>query len=383
MASTSNITISDASFATNLAFLRGFFPPEVRISSVVKGNAYGHGINEFIPMAESQGLDHFSVHSADEAREVFEAKRNNSTEIMIMGFLDSEDMPWVIENDISFFVFDFERLSAAIQKARSLSKKARIHIELETGMNRTGFGPTHLERLVQSVLDNTDHLIVEGICTHFAGAESIANYLRIQSQKDQFMEMTSALESMGVVAQTKHTCCSAASIRLPDMHFDMVRIGILQYGFWPSREIFIDFLKGKENKEDPLRRVIEWKTSVMNLKEVAMGEFIGYGTTYQAQRDMQIAIVPVGYSHGFSRSLSNQGRVIVGGIRVPVIGIVNMNNMAIDVTDVPEVKIGDPVILIGKHGDAEISVSSFSELSDQLNYELLTRLPSKIPRKVT
>ncbi|SNS69974.1 alanine racemase [Ekhidna lutea] len=380
MNSTSYIELSREAYQNNLDFLRSYIKKGTRISSVVKGNAYGHGIDDFVPMAESMGIDHFSVNSADEALEVLKARTNPKTEIMIMGFIANEDLSWAIENEISFFVFEFDRVRTAIEIARSTGKKARIHIELETGMNRTGFDQEEITRLIPLIKENRDKLEIEGLCTHYAGAESIANYLRVEEQKRDFKQMAELLAEHDIIPKMKHTCCSAASIRLPDMHEDMVRIGILQYGFWPSREIFIEYLKGKKDKTEPLRRLISWKSSVMSVKKVEMGEFVGYGTTYLAQRDMKIAIVPIGYSHGFSRSLSNTGRVLINGFRVPVVGMVNMNNMAIDVSELEQVKKGDEVTLIGKSGDVEISVASFGELSDQLNYELLTRLPTKIPR---
>ncbi len=381
MNSTSFIELEKAALANNYEFLKALFKGDVKISSVVKGNAYGHGINEFIPLAESLGINHFSVHSADEAYQVHQVKAK-STDIMVMGYIDNEDLQWVIENDIAFFVFEFDRLVKASEVARNLGKLARIHVEIETGMNRTGFSREQLDVLCNILISSKDCLKFEGLCTHFAGAESIANHVRVQQQKDEYLAIAETLESHGLVPEFKHTCCSAASIRLPEMHFDMVRIGILQYGFWPSREIFIEYLKGRKIKEDPLRRVISWKSKVMSVKHVEMGEFIGYGTTYLAQKDTQIAIVPIGYSHGFSRSLSNQGRVLINGYRVPVIGIVNMNNMAVDISDIPTVDKGDEVTLIGKSEEVEISVSSFGELSDQLNYELLTRLPSRIKRNL-
>ncbi|GAB4248501.1 MAG: alanine racemase [Ekhidna sp.] len=380
MNSPSYIELKRDAYAKNLAFLRSLVGPDVRISSVVKGNAYGHGMDSFVPLAEEFGVDHFSVHSVDEAREVAAARKNASSEIMIMGYISNEEIPWAIENDISFFVFEFDRVRAAIAHADKLGKKAKIHLELETGMNRTGFDEDELERLIPLLLENKQYLIFEGVCTHYAGAESIANYVRVQDQKKEFERLRDRLKDSGIEPKIEHSCCSAATIRVPDMHGDMVRIGILQYGFWPSREIFIEYLKGKKNKEEPLYRLISWKSEVMSVKYVEMGAFIGYGTTYLAQRDMKIAIVPIGYSHGFSRSLSNTGRVLVNGLRVPVVGMVNMNNMAIDVSEVENIAKGDEVTLIGKNGKVEVSVASFSELSDQLNYELLTRLPARIPR---
>jgi alanine racemase len=158
--------------------------------------------------------------------------------------------------------------------------------------------------------------------------------------------------------------------------------GIVQYGFFPTKEVLIHFLEKSKLKEDPLKRLLTWKTTVMDTKQVKTGDFIGYGTSFMASQPMKIATIPVGYSQGFSRSLSNLGRVLIRGQRVPVIGIVNMNMMTVDITGLDGVEKGDEVVLIGKQGDLEIGVSSFSEFSNQINYEILTRLPADIPRKV-
>ena len=163
----------------------------------------------------------------------------------------------------------------------------------------------------------------------------------------------------------------------------MVRVGILQYGFWPTDEIRIRSLQANgEVADNPLRRVIRWQTHVMDLKTVGAGDFVGYGTTHLAARRSRIATAPVGYGHGYARALSNQGRVLVRGRRCAVVGIVNMNLILIDVTHVPRVARGDEVVLIGRQKNLSVSVSSFAELSNQLNYELLTRLPANIPRQV-
>ncbi|MFT7035153.1 MAG: alanine racemase [Cyclobacteriaceae bacterium] len=382
MNNTSHIELSKSAMINNLSFLKTLFDDKVKISSVVKGNAYGHGIKEFVPMAEELGINHFSVYSADEARLVLDATVSDQSEVMIMGYIETEDLQWAIKSNISMFVFDFDRLIKVSEIATELGTTARVHIELETGMNRTGFSSDELEMLPTILKINSENLRFEGLCTHFAGAESIANHERVQKQKALFIKMSNWLEKQGLIPEMKHTCCSAASIRLPKMQFDMVRIGILQYGFWPSREIFIEYLDGKKTKEDPLKRIISWKSQIMNVKNIKAGEFIGYGTTCLAQKNMVIANIPIGYSHGFSRALSNYGRVLIRGFRVPVVGMVNMNSMAVDVSEIPNVQKGDEVTLIGQDKELEISVSSFGELSDQLNYELLTRLPIHIPRVV-
>ncbi|MEQ8713525.1 MAG: alanine racemase [Cyclobacteriaceae bacterium] len=382
MNSPSYIELDKGALKNNYRFIHSLLAKGVRMSSVVKGNAYGHGIAEFVPLAESLGISHFSVHSADEAKRVLDAKQKDATEVMIMGYIDDDNLEWAVSNGISFFVFEYDRLLKAAEAAETLGKRAKVHIELETGMNRTGFQQEDLDLLISLIKGNLSFITFEGLCTHFAGAESVSNLSRVQAQARAFNQMADYIESHGLKPQIKHTCCSAATLRLPEMHFDLVRIGILQYGFWPTKETFIGYIIDNKNNDDPLKRALSWKSRVMTTKTVKMGEFIGYGTTYLAQRDMKIAVVPIGYSHGFSRSLSNQGRVLIHGYRLSVIGMVNMNNMAVDITEVPHVSKGDTVTLIGYDGELEVSVASFAELSDQLNYELLTRLPFSIPRKV-
>jgi alanine racemase len=164
---------------------------------------------------------------------------------------------------------------------------------------------------------------------------------------------------------------------------DLVRVGIMQYGLWSSKETFANYSAKQKTTVDPLKRVISWKSKIINIKEVNSGEFIGYGTTFMAEGKMKIALIPVGYSDGYSRSLSNQGRVLVNNKRASVIGIINMNSTMIDITQIPSVKIGDEVVLIGSQEEMSVSVASFRELSNLLNYELLTRIPSEIPRKIT
>ncbi|RED96224.1 alanine racemase [Marinoscillum furvescens] len=381
MFATSEIELDQSALAQNLKFIRSIIGNDVRLSSVVKGNAYGHGIFEFVPMAEAQGVDHFSVFSADEALEVTNISLNKSS-VMIMGYVGPDELEWAVLNDVEFFVFEMGRLKQAYEIAKKFDTRARIHIEFETGLHRTGFSKSELNQLVSFIQDKKDYFEVLGDCTHYAGAESIANYLRIKNQIKKFNKMDRWIRNQGITPKFKHTACSAAAISYPKSRMDMVRIGILQYGFWPSKETFIDCIKHSESREDPLRRVIKWKSRVMAVKEVDTGEFIGYGTTFMATENMKIATVPVGYSHGYSRSLSNQGRVLIHGKRLAVVGIVNMNLLIVDVSECPEAAPGDEVVLIGEQGDVAVSVASFSELSDQLNYELLTRLPRNIPRTV-
>lgn len=380
MRGTSVIEISKSALHANYDFMRELFG-NVRISSVVKANAYGHGIEAFVPIAHSAGVDHFSVFTADEAMRIYKLNLPQ-TDIMIMGWMDDFSMEWAIVKGVEFFIFELELLEKALRIAKKVKQPAQIHIDVETGMNRTGLVRKDLIRAVQIIKDNARHFIVKGLCTHYAGAESIANHVRVQRQIKNYQKTKRWLSQTGIEPEIYHTACSAAAISYPNTRMDMVRIGILQYGFWPTPETFIRYVSKKKNKDDPLRRIIRWRSEIMSIKQVKTGEFISYGTTFLAQEDKTIAIVPVGYGHGYSRSLSNQGRVLIQGQRVGVVGMVNMNMLIADITYLPEAQVGDEVVLIGTQNDLNISVSSFSELSSMLNYELLARLPESIERVV-
>lgn len=381
MFESSAIQINETAYRRNLEFLGTLIKENVIFSSVVKGNAYGHGLETFVPMAERCGVKHFSVFSADEAYRVMKSLQVPRP-VMIMGMIDDDELAWAIEKGFSFFVFEPGRLREALKMGRKLGKPAKVHLEVETGMNRTGLNSQEMREVIKLFEEYPDVAEFEGLCTHFAGAESIANYLRVREQKKKYKRKLEWFRKRGYQPRYRHQACSAATVRYPETQMDLVRIGILQYGFWPSPEIYIEYCRGKNVDKDPLQRLISWKSQVMDVKNVKTGEYIGYGTSYLATNDMKVASVPVGYAHGFSRSLSNHGRVLIHGERTQVVGMVNMNMMMVDITKIEGVKKGDEVVLIGHQGDAELTVASFAEFSNQVNYELLARLSDSIPRQV-
>ena len=381
MHTNSHIELNQKALQNNIDFLRKMFGKKVILSSVVKGNAYGHGIPEFVLIAYQCGVTHFSVFDADEARAI-RKELHHKVDVLIMGFVSDEDIVWAIENEVSFYVFDKIRLQKTIKVAKKLDRKARIHIEVETGMNRTGFEKAELIWVSKILKENTDVLNFEGLCTHYAGAESVSNFYRIEKQIARFAEVEHFFKTENLKPKIRHTACSAASIMFPETRMDMVRIGIMQYGLWSNNEVFVHYLNSKKVKKDPLQRIISWKSEVMSIKKVNPGAYIGYGNSFMASEKMKIAVIPVGYAHGYSRSLSNHGRVLINGKRCMVIGTINMNMLTVNVTDLEEIKKGDEAVLIGNQDDVSISVASFSEFSNTLNYELLTRLDKGIPRKI-
>lgn len=380
MKHTSYIELSESALIHNLKFIRQTLGKSF-FSAVVKGNAYGHGIQPFSKMLYQHDVRHYSVFSVDEARQIKNVLPNDIT-LLILGFIDEGSLAWVIENGIEFYVFDFDRLKQSLLIAEERNLTAKIHLELETGMNRTGIPDEEIEVVLTMLTQHPKYVELVGVCSHLAGAESIANYKRIIDQIKKFNTIRQSVDFSVYGNPNYHLACSAATLQYPQTQLDMARIGILLYGFFPSNEVLVQYLTQNRTSINPLKRVISWKSEVMDVKDVAQGEFIGYGTSFFTNSPTKIALIPVGYAHGFSRSLSNHGKVLIQSQRFDVIGTVNMNMLAVDISENKTIKKGDEVVLIGKQGELEISVSSFSEFSDMLNYELLTRLPSHLERKI-
>ena len=381
MIDNSIITLKERSVKNNISFLRSRFDDKVKISAIVKANAYGHGIEQIVPVFEKYGIDHFSVFYYSEAIRVYNSL-SKPRAIMVMGWLSDENIRDAIDKGIEFFVFNIDRLNTAIKFARELDVKAKIHLETETGMNRSGLDFKELESAIDIIKENLSYLEITGFCTHLAGAESISNYFRIQSQLQKYSEMFANFIANDLIPKYKHVANSAAAFVYPEARMDLVRVGIMLYGFWPSTEVFIQYINNQDNRIDPLKRILGWTSQIMAIKEIKSGEFVGYGISYLAQTNITTALVPVGYSMGYSRSLSNKGRVLIRGRRCSVIGVVNMNMIIIDITNVKNVEVGDEVVLIGKQGKLEIKVSAFSDLSEELNYEILAHLSESISRIV-
>lgn len=381
MSSTSLIEINRTALESNIEFLTDLLGNDTRLSVVVKGNAYGHGVSLMIPALQDIGVDHFSVYSSPEASIAHKYLSGDST-LMVMGFVYPEHYEWIIQEGIEFYISTLDELYHALENAWRIKKKAKIHLEFETGMNRTGMLLPEIKQAIAIIKSNPKYLEVRGFASHLAGAESIANYTRIKSQVKRFKRRVQLMKDFGIDAEIKHIASSAATVIYPGTRFDLVRVGIISYGYWPTQETFIHFLHRRKDKTDPLRRALSWKSNVMSVKSVKMGEFIGYGLSFQAIQDMKIMIIPVGYCNGYSRSLSNNGHVIVRGQNAPVISTVNMNMIICDISHIEDIRVGDEVVLIGNQESNTITFSSFAEMNNSLNYEILARLPGNIERRL-
>lgn len=378
----SRIDLSQSALKNNVNFLKKKIGKDCVLSAVVKANAYGHGIPQMTVMLERCGVNHFSVASAHEAEEVL-AHCSAESRIMIMGILYDEDLAWAIDNEIEFYVFDFARLPLILKTARLVGKKALVHLEVETGTNRTGMERAALSKSITWLKRNKEYIVFQGVCTHLGGAETVGNEFKIKPQIQLFLEILKELKKKNFTPKFRHMACSAAALAYPETRLDLVRVGVSIYGFWPSQDTYHIHLRDVDKAKDtPLKRIITWKTDVMDIKKVQEGSFIGYGTSFQALKDMTIAVIPLGYSNGYTRGLSNRGYVLIRGKKAPIVGLVNMNLFMVDISHINGVEIGDEVVLLGKQKNNVIKVRSFTERTHLLNNELLSRLPSAIPRRI-
>lgn len=343
---------------------------DCKIMAVVKANAYGHSAADIAPVLEKQGADYFAVSNIDEALQLRECGIKKP--ILILGYTPVEMADVLYRNGISQCVYSKEyalALSRAALKSKALPK---IHIKLDTGMSRLGFDCRGEELCgIDDAISSAslDGLVLEGIFTHFASADRSA-VLDDGFTNAQYKRFSAALERFykaGLSPELCHCCNSAALLLDGEKHLDICRPGIILYGLAPS---------DAPELERELIPVMTLKSVVSMVKEIAEGDTVSYGRSFKAKDNMKIATVAAGYADGYPRLLSNKGEVIINGKKARVLGKVCMDQMLVDVTDIPDVKMGDEVILFGK----ELPVDALAKQCGTVNYEIVCGISPRVPR---
>ncbi len=390
------IEIDERALRENIRELRQEFAPAA-LCMVVKGNAYGHSYDAVVPIAEDEGVRDFAVFSAREAAGFLRAS-DGASRLQVMGDGVPGNIPWMIQRGLQPWLSDADDWPEVVGAVESdgagagatpaprgppgpdpAAGPARVHVELETGMNRSGLAPAAAYDVAAAAHDHPN-VVLEGICTHLAGAEDPTNRDRVERQQRRFHEFTQRLRDAGITWKRSHVASSAAGLLDPGARLDLVRSGIACYGLWPSPHVHD--ARQERGMAPVLRNVLSWKSRIVSTKRVGDGDYVGYGRLYEAEGDTTIAVVAVGYGDGFTRGLSNVGHVLVRGRRASIVGAVNMNLIQVNVTHIPEAAAGDEVVLIGRQGRRQISVASFSDFNNIVNYELMARLSWEIPRIV-
>ena len=357
-------------FRFNLDSIKKNINENTQIITVLKADGYGHGA---VPLAKEAEKEErvwgIAVATVEEALEL--RRGGIKKPLLILGYTYQEDYDLIAEEELRPTVFKLSMAQELSQAALRKNKTIKIHIKIDTGMSRIGY--RDLEKSVPEILEisRLPGLEIEGLFTHFARADEREKAPAYQ-QLEKYQAFQKALKEAGLKIPLCHCSNSAGIIRIPEANMDAVRAGIILYGLYPSEEV--------EKEPVPLKPLMTLKSHIAYIKTLEPGVQISYGGTYTTQKETRVATIPVGYADGYARSLSNKGWVLIRGKKAPILGRVCMDQFMVDVTDIPEVRELDEVILLGKSGDQQITMEELGELSGRFNYEFACCISKRVPR---
>lgn len=339
---------------------------------IIKADAYGHGAVRVAEILREEKVRHFGVALIQEGVEL---RKNSFDEpILILGYTQEEDFPMALNHGLTLTIWDHAQAIQLDKCAKEIGKHAIVHLKVDTGMGRIGYFPNNssVEEIVK--ISSMDNLIVEGIFSHLAWADNTeSDFSDIQFLR--FQEFIADLRERGIKIGLRHLSNSAGTINFPQMHLDLVRIGVSLYGLYPN-------LQMAGHPKIKLYPAMEIKSRLVNVKEVAEGTPLSYGCTYITKGISIIGTVPMGYADGIPRLLSNNGDVLVRGRRCPIVGRICMDQFMIDLTCLGnEVSVGDEIVILGSQGKDRISADEIAEKAGTISYEIVNRMSSRLPRK--
>ena len=357
--------------AHNIRELRRITNPKARFMAIVKANAYGHGIIEVARQSLENGAEALGVAHIEEGIQL--RKAGIDVPVLIFGYTSPVHAKKLIEFDLTQTVYSYETSRALSEAVAAYGKKIKVHIKVDTGMGRLGLLREITDSAVSEVesISRLPMLELEGIYTHFSTADK-SDRSYADKQFEIFMDFLNRLRSAGLEIPVTHIANSAAIINMPETHLDMVRAGISIYGLYPSEEVDRSIIK--------LKPAMELKTKIIHLKKVPAGFKVSYGTNYETEKPTTIATVSIGYADGLNRLLSSKGRMLVCGQSAPIVGRVCMDMTMLDVGEIPEIAIGEEVVVFGKQGNASISVDEIASTINTINYEVVSTIMERVPR---
>jgi alanine racemase len=349
--------------SNNVRVFREIIDIETKIIGVVKANAYGHGLVDTARAIWTSGADILATFNIEEAISLRVAKIR--CPILIIGYVEPKDFRRLLDFDLTITIFNPDDAIRLNQEATKQNKWARVDLKIDTGMNRFGISPLDAIEQYQKI-SSLEHIKITGIHSHFADAND-RDYSHEQIR--QMQNVLFGLQQIGSSAPMVHMAATAGSFLYSEAHFDAIRVGIGLYGYYDSK-----------TEEPKLMPALEFKSQVAQVKRVAKGESVGYARTFYAEKPLKIAVIPCGYSDGYSRGLSNKAYVLLHGKRARVIGRICMNIFMIDVTGI-NCAVGDEVILIGSQGGGKVSAEDLATLDDTIPHEILSRINPNLPRE--
>lgn len=337
-----------------------------RVMAVLKANAYGHGL---VPVAKhlvERGADSIGVAFAEEAIQLRQA--GIKTPVLVLSATSTEQIPLLLQNDLIFTAPSVEKLNLIDEAATALGVRARVHLTVDTGMERIGVHHYSADKLLEASL-TTRMVDIEGIYSHFANADA-ADLSHARLQLERFQEVLSFYKKRSLPTPTRHIANSAGILQLPESHLDLVRPGIMLYGVYPSRECA---------RTVTVKPALKWRSEVVYFKVVQRGNAVSYGSTWQSDQPVRVVTIPVGYGDGYFRALSNRAQVLIRGERHSVVGRVCMDQIMVNIGWGTAYN-GDEVVLLGQDGNETITADDIADWCGTIPYEVLTNINVRVPR---
>jgi len=351
----------------NIGALRRRLASGCSLMAVVKADGYGHGAEPVARASLEAGATTLGVATVGEADRL--RRQGFDCPVVILGPLTGAEVKDAIEADAEILIWTLPFLKSLMKQAHAAGARLRCHLKIDTGMRRLGLFPRHLVEFLDMV-EPAPEVELAGVMTHFATAdEDEEDFFKFQLHA--FEEVVQTVLTTGLTPLF-HAANSAATIRCRESHFNMVRCGIAIYGLSPFQG---------DAAADGLRPALTLTSYLADIKELAEGDSVGYGCSWTAPQRTSIGVIPIGYGDGFSRRLSNRGRVLVGGRSVPVVGLVSMDQITVDLGPKPEVRAGDEAVLIGRQGDEAITAEEMARTLGTINYEVTCNLSSRVERR--
>jgi alanine racemase len=338
-----------------------------KVMTILKANAYGHGMVEIARHVIAKGADYLGVAVLEEG--ILLREQGITAPILVLGGIMGNQAPLFLKHNLTLTASSVEKLEQVEAAAAQLGMPARVHLKIDTGMERIGVHYYSAETLLEASL-HCQNVIIEGIYSHFASADSTdLSYARLQLERFQEVLEYYTRHSLPP-PPLRHMANSAAILQLPESYFDLVRPGIVFFGVYPSSEVA---------RTIRVRPALTWKSNVVYFKVVKPGHPVGYGSTWQSDHLVRVITVPVGYGDGYFRSMSNKAEVIVRGKRYPVVGRIAMDQITVNI-EWDSAYNGDEVLLIGESGETAITVDDLAEWAGTIPYEILTNINTRVPR---
>ncbi|MDB6117002.1 MAG: alr [Verrucomicrobiaceae bacterium] len=337
-----------------------------KVMPVLKANAYGHGLIEVAELMVKLGADYLGAAFLEEG--LMLRKQGITTPILILGGLAGEQIPLFLKNSLTLTASSVDKLRLINEAAEALGTQAKVHLKIDTGMERVGVHYYSAEKLLEASLQ-CHSVEVEGIYSHFANADA-ADLSHARLQLERFQEVLQFYERRSLPLPLRHMANSAGILQLPESHLDMVRPGIMLYGIYPSPEC---------QRTVAITPALAWRSQVSYFKVVQAGDPISYGSTWQADHPVRVVTIPAGYGDGYFRALSNKAQVLIRGRRYPVAGRVCMDQMMANI-EWDSAYNGDPVTLIGTDGNETITADEVANWAGTIPYEVLTNINTRVPR---